>query len=44
MMAIRRGEIYFVDLNPTIGREQAGWRPVVVVSNDLLNPSSGTGV
>lgn len=31
-MAIQRGEIYFVNLNPTAGREQAGERPVLVLS------------
>ncbi len=36
-MPIHRGEVYFVDLNPTIGREQAGKRPVLVISNDLVN-------
>jgi mRNA interferase MazF len=36
-MAIRRGEVYFVDLNPTVGREQGGRRPVVVVLRDDLN-------
>lgn len=36
-MPIRRGEIYFVDLGPTIGREQSGRRPVVVVSRDEIN-------
>lgn len=34
---IQRGEIYFVDLNPTKGREQAGRRPVLVVSSDAIN-------
>ena len=34
---IHRGEIYFVDLNPTKGREQAGKRPVLVLSNDTIN-------
>lgn len=29
--------IYWVNLNPTIGREQAGHRPVLVVSNDIEN-------
>ena len=29
-MAIHRGEIYFVNLNPAHGREQAGTRPVLV--------------
>ncbi len=36
-MAIRRGDIYFVDLNPTQGREQAGRRPVLVLSVDAIN-------
>ncbi len=34
---IQRGEIYFVDLDPTRGREQAGRRPVLVVSSDRIN-------
>ncbi len=34
---IHRGEIYFVDLNPTKGREQRGRRPVLVVSVDAIN-------
>ena len=29
--------IYWADLNPTIGREQAGHRPVLVISNDIEN-------
>lgn len=36
-MAIHRGDVYFVDLNPTVGREQAGKRPVVVISNEWVN-------
>jgi len=34
---ISRGQIYFVNLNPTQGREQAGQRPVLVVSSDTIN-------
>ena len=34
---ITRGDIYFVDLNPTKSREQAGRRPVLVVSSDAIN-------
>lgn len=34
---VRRGQIYFVDLDPTHGREQAGRRPVLVVSTDAIN-------
>lgn len=36
-MAIHRGEIYFVNLNPVKGREQAGNRPVLVLSIDAIN-------
>lgn len=36
-MPIRRGEIYFVSLNPVQGREQAGNRPVLVLSVDAVN-------
>jgi len=36
-MAIQRGEIYFVNLNPVEGREQAGNRPVLVLSRDAIN-------
>ncbi len=34
---IKRGEIYFVSLDPVRGREQAGNRPVLVVSSDAIN-------
>ena len=34
---IKRGEIYFLSLNPVKGREQAGYRPVLVVSSDAIN-------
>ncbi len=33
-MPIRRGEIYFVNLNPVEGREQAGNRPVLVLNSE----------
>ena len=36
-MSIQRGEIYFVNLNPVQGREQAGKRPVLVLSIDAIN-------
>ncbi len=34
-----RGEIWLVTLDPTVGREQAGRRPALVVSDDLFNQS-----
>jgi mRNA interferase MazF len=36
-MPIRRGEIYFVNLDPVQGHEQGGRRPVLVVSDDSIN-------
>lgn len=36
-MAVQRGEVYFIDLNPVKGREQAGTRPVAVLSIDAIN-------
>ena len=36
-MTIKRGEIYFVNLNPVRGREQAGKRPVLILSIDPIN-------
>jgi mRNA interferase MazF len=39
---ILRGEIRWADLNPVHGREQAGLRPVLVVSHDVFNERSGT--
>jgi mRNA interferase MazF len=37
MGAPRRGEIWSINLNPTLGHEQAGIRPGLVVSVDFLN-------
>lgn len=37
-----RGEVYWADLNPTRGHEQAGKRPVLVISHDIFNERSGT--
>jgi mRNA interferase MazF len=39
---ILRGEIYWADLSPTRGHEQAGERPVLVISHDIFNERSGT--
>ena len=36
-MSIQRGQIYFVNLNPVQDREQAGQRPVLVLSIDEIN-------
>ena len=42
MAKILRGEIRWADLNPTIGREQSGERPVLILSQDIFNDRSGT--
>ena len=42
MAGILRGYIYWADLNPTVGQEQAGIRPVLIISNDVFNQRSGT--
>lgn len=34
---MKQGEIWFTDLNPIKGTEQAGKRPVVIISGNLLN-------
>lgn len=41
-MRIRRGEVRWADLDPVRGREQAGRRPVLVLSQDVFNDRSGT--
>ena len=42
MAGILRGEVYWADLNPVRGSEQAGFRPVLVISQDIFNEKSGT--
>lgn len=42
MARILRGDIVWADLNPTRGKEQAGLRPVLVLSQDVFNGRSGT--
>jgi mRNA interferase MazF len=42
MARILRGEIRWANLNPVRGREQAGLRPVLILSHDVFNERSGT--
>jgi mRNA interferase MazF len=42
MARILRGDIRWADLNPVRGHEQAGERPVLVISHDVFNERSGT--
>ena len=42
MAQILRGEVRWAELNPTRGHEQAGHRPVLILSQDIFNKRSGT--
>jgi len=42
MARILRGDIHWADLNPVIGSEQGGLRPVLVLSQNVFNERSGT--
>jgi mRNA interferase MazF len=42
MAGILRGEIYWATLDPVLGQEQAGHRPVVILSHDMFNAHSNT--
>src|SRR5437660_12831858 len=42
MAGILRGDIYWAGLDPTQGHEQAGRRPILVLSEDVFNARSGT--
>jgi len=39
---VKRGDIYFADLSPVVGSEQGGFRPVLIVQNDIGNRFSPT--
>jgi len=42
MAGILRGDIHWADLNPVIGSEQGGFRPVLILSHNTFNDRSGT--
>jgi mRNA interferase MazF len=42
MARVLRGDIYWANLNPAQGHQQAGQRPVVVLSHEVFNVRSGT--
>lgn len=44
MARVLRGDVFWAELNPARGREQAGRRPVLVISHDIFNERSGTVV
>ena len=39
---IKRGDIFYAELNPVVGSEQGGIRPVLIISNDIGNSHSPT--
>ena len=41
---MRRGDIYYADLNPVVGCEQGGLRPVVIIQNNIGNRCSPTTI
>ncbi len=41
---VRRGEVYWLELPPAIGSEQAGRRPVLIIQNDIGNRTSSTTI
>ncbi|HUR81753.1 MAG TPA: type II toxin-antitoxin system PemK/MazF family toxin, partial [Thermoanaerobaculia bacterium] len=41
MARVLRGDIYRAELNPTVGHERGGQRPVVILSHDVFNDRSG---
>lgn len=42
--AIRRGDLFYADLNPVVGSEQGGIRPILIIQNDVGNHHSPTVV
>ena len=43
-MPIKRGDLFWADLNPVKGSEQAGRRPVLVIQNNIGNEFSPTTI
>lgn len=39
---VSRGDLYYADLNPVVGSEQGGIRPVLIIQNDIGNKHSPT--
>lgn len=42
MASLLRGEVYWAELDPTLGHEQSSRRPVLILSEDVFNARSGT--
>jgi mRNA interferase MazF len=39
---VKRGDVFYADLNPVVGSEQGGIRPVLIIQNDIGNKYSPT--
>ena len=43
-MLVRRGDVFYAHLNPVVGSEQGGTRPVLIIQNDIGNQYSPTTI
>lgn len=41
---VKRGDLFFANLNPVVGSEQGGLRPVLIIQNDIGNNYSPTTI
>ena len=44
MKEIKKGQIWYADLSPVVGSEQGGYRPVLIIQNDIGNQYSPTTI
>ena len=44
MQEIKKGQIWYADLSPVVGSEQGGYRPVLIIQNDIGNQYSPTTI
>ena len=44
MAKVKRGDVFYAELDPVIGSEQGGVRPVLIVQNDVGNQHSPTTI
>ena len=44
VLKVKRGQVYYADLSPVVGSEQGGYRPVVIIQNDIGNIHSPTTI
>ncbi len=44
LVQIQRGDVYYANLNPVVGSEQGGTRPVIILQNDIGNKYSPTTI